>query len=134
MQEWDDEQFEVFGDNGYTPKIVQIYTKTQDGYSSVIVADKDNIYLEKTIGTDEMTILMRGASYVKNMLPYRDKVQVFTGVPLYQIQMDRYLNRMRLPLEINPDNRKPELEAKCSKALSDLKLKLMQAFNKGERQ
>lgn len=115
-------------------KVVQIYTKTRDGYSSVVVADKDNIYLDTTIGTDEMTILMRGVSYCKNMLPYRDRVDIFTKVPLYEIQMSRYIQKMRLPLSINDDRqRNPELEELCEKGLHNIKLIKMKEFNRGGR-
>ncbi|MBQ0114171.1 MAG: hypothetical protein KBT03_13660 [Bacteroidales bacterium] len=146
MQEWDDEQFQVFENNGgYTlpiprvvemeeTKVVQIYTKTQNGYSSIVVADKDRVYKNEVLATDKMSAIMRGASYVKNMLPYTDRVDLFADVQLYEIQMNRYLNRMRLPIELNNEkNRCQKLTQLCDRGLVDIKLRLMQAFNRGER-
>lgn len=127
------EAFQVFDD---TPnqKVVQIYTKTKDGYSSIVVADKDRVYKNEVLATDKMSAIMRGASYVKNMLPYTDRVDLFSDVQLYEIQMNRYLNRLRLPIELNNENNRcQKLTDLCNKGLVDIKLRLMQAFNRGER-
>lgn len=136
------EAFQVFDNNGgcisvikkEEPKVVQIYTKTQDGYSSIVVADKDRVYKNEVLATDKMSAIMRGASYIKNMLPYTDRVDLFADIQLYEIQMNRYLNRMRLSIELNNEvNKRKDLEDLCDKNLVDIKLRLMQKFNRGER-
>ena len=140
------EAFQVFENNGgctlpippvikkEEPKVVQIYTKTKDGYSSIVVADKDRVYKNDVLVTDKMSAIMRGVSYVKNMLPYTDRVDLFADVQLYEIQLNHYLNRLRLPIELNNEvNKRKDLAELCDKNLVDIKLRLMQAFNRGER-
>lgn len=104
-------------------KTVQIYAKSYNDVASVLVSgDEGQVYFTGYEKSEQMAI-RRGASYVKNMLPYRELVEIFTDkLKSEEIFKDNYLRRLRLPISMG--NELSENKALSQQCLNNLNVEL----------
>lgn len=96
-------------------KTAQIYAKSYGNVASVLVSgDEGQVYFTGYEKSEQMAI-RRGASYVKNMLPYRELVEIFPDkLKPEDVFNDRYLQRLRLPVSIGTElSRNEKLSRQC---------------------
>lgn len=104
-------------------KTVQIYAKSYNDVASVLVSgDEGQVYFTGYEKSEQMAI-RRGASYVKNMLPYRELVEIFPDkLKPEDVFNDKYLQRLRLPISMG--NELSENKALSRQCLNNLNIEL----------
>lgn len=100
-------------DSGVRKMIAQIYVKTADDYTSVVVSnDKGNIYYQNVLEVPEITGIQRGVSFVKHQLDV-DKTEIYPNkLKQDEILNDAYIRYCKINAEIghNPND---EAKKRC---------------------
>jgi len=73
--------------------IAQIYVKSQDDITSILVSnDKGSVYFQDVIDTPEITGIHRAVSFVKHQLP-SDRTEIYPDkLKSEEIMKDAYIN------------------------------------------
>lgn len=112
----------------------QIYVKTYGKKTSLLVSGEEGQVYHTSYTDSELMAIRRGASYIKNMLPYRDIVEIFPDkLDGKEVFADKYLQRLRLPISLGTElSKNKELSQVCLNNLYvELRFNNLKLFEKG---